>query len=74
MPINVLLIESLQKHPHFYGGSLKVGESFKVEFPTRSGTGKASSGSDFCVFREAIIQAWIVLRGEKEWFPTWNPS
>ena len=31
MPINFLLIESLQKFAHFYG------ESFKVEFPTRSG-------------------------------------
>ena len=31
MPINFLLIESLQKFAHFYGDSLKV------EFPTRSG-------------------------------------
>jgi len=31
MPINYLLIESLQKFAHFYGDSLKV------EFPTRSG-------------------------------------
>jgi hypothetical protein len=31
MPINFLLIESLQKFSHFYG------DSFKVEFPTRSG-------------------------------------
>ncbi len=31
MPINFLLIESLQKFAHFYG------DSFKVEFPTRSG-------------------------------------
>jgi hypothetical protein len=30
MPINFLLIESLQKYAHFFG------ESFKVEFPTRS--------------------------------------
>ena len=32
MPINFLLIESLQKYAHYYG------DSFKVEFPTRSGT------------------------------------
>ena len=31
MPINFLLIESLQKYAHYYG------DSFKVEFPTRSG-------------------------------------
>jgi len=31
MPMNFLLIESLQKFAHFYG------DSFKVEFPTRSG-------------------------------------
>ena len=31
IPINFLLIESLQKFAHFYG------DSFKVEFPTRSG-------------------------------------
>lgn len=31
MPTNFLLIESLQKFAHFYG------DSFKVEFPTRSG-------------------------------------
>lgn len=31
MPINFLLIESLQKFAHYYG------DSFKVEFPTRSG-------------------------------------
>jgi hypothetical protein len=31
MPINFLLIESLQKFGHYYG------DSFKVEFPTRSG-------------------------------------
>ena len=31
MPINFLLIESLQKYAHFYG------DSFKVEFPTGSG-------------------------------------
>ncbi|MEI7953009.1 MAG: glucosidase, partial [Synechococcaceae cyanobacterium ELA182] len=31
MPMNFLLIESLQKFSHFYG------DSFKVEFPTRSG-------------------------------------
>ncbi|MFM7548187.1 MAG: glucosidase, partial [Cyanobacteriota bacterium] len=31
MPLNFLLIESLQKFAHFYG------DSFKVEFPTRSG-------------------------------------
>jgi hypothetical protein len=31
MPINFLLIESLQKFAHFYG------DSFLVEFPTRSG-------------------------------------
>ena len=31
MPINFLLIESLQKFAHFYG------DSFNVEFPTRSG-------------------------------------
>jgi hypothetical protein len=31
MPLNFLLIESLQKFAHFYGDSLKV------EFPTRSG-------------------------------------
>jgi len=31
MPINFLLIESLQKFAHFYG------DDFKVEFPTRSG-------------------------------------
>ncbi|MCS5705901.1 glucosidase [Synechococcus sp. FGCU-3] len=31
VPINFLLIESLQKFAHFYG------DSFKVEFPTRSG-------------------------------------
>ena len=31
MPMNFLLIESLQKYAHFYG------DSFKVEFPTRSG-------------------------------------
>ena len=31
MPINFLLIESLQKFAHFYG------DSFQVEFPTRSG-------------------------------------
>mgnify|MGYP006276376325 CR=1 FL=1 len=31
MPINFLLIEALQKFSHFYG------DSFKVEFPTRSG-------------------------------------
>jgi hypothetical protein len=31
MPMNFLLIESLQKFAHFYGDSLKV------EFPTRSG-------------------------------------
>lgn len=30
-PLNFLLIESLQKYHHYYG------ESFKVEFPTRSG-------------------------------------
>jgi hypothetical protein len=30
MPINFLLIESLQKYAHFFG------DSFKVEFPTRS--------------------------------------
>jgi hypothetical protein len=32
MPMNFLLIESLQKYAHYYG------DSFKVEFPTRSGT------------------------------------
>ena len=31
MPINFLLIESLQKFAHFYG------DSFQVEFPTGSG-------------------------------------
>ena len=31
MPINFLLIESLQKYAHYYG------DNFKVEFPTRSG-------------------------------------
>jgi hypothetical protein len=31
MPINFLLIESLQKYAHFYG------DSFKIEFPTGSG-------------------------------------
>jgi hypothetical protein len=31
MPINFLLIESLQKYAHYYG------DTFKVEFPTRSG-------------------------------------
>lgn len=31
MPLNFLLIESLQKFAHFYG------DDFKVEFPTRSG-------------------------------------
>jgi hypothetical protein len=31
MPMNFLLIESLQKYAHYYG------DSFKVEFPTRSG-------------------------------------
>jgi hypothetical protein len=31
MPLNFLLIESLQKYAHYYG------DSFKVEFPTRSG-------------------------------------
>jgi hypothetical protein len=31
MPMNFLLIESLQKFAHFYG------DSFQVEFPTRSG-------------------------------------
>ncbi|MFN9630317.1 MAG: MGH1-like glycoside hydrolase domain-containing protein [Cyanobacteriota bacterium] len=31
MPMNFLLIEALQKFAHFYG------DSFKVEFPTRSG-------------------------------------
>jgi hypothetical protein len=31
IPMNFLLIESLQKYAHFYG------DSFKVEFPTRSG-------------------------------------
>ena len=31
VPINYLLIEALQKFAHFYG------DSFKVEFPTRSG-------------------------------------
>jgi hypothetical protein len=31
MPINFLLIESLQKYSHFFG------DSFKVEFPTGSG-------------------------------------
>jgi hypothetical protein len=31
MPINFLLIEALQKFAHYYG------DSFKVEFPTRSG-------------------------------------
>jgi hypothetical protein len=31
MPINFLLIESLQKFAHYYG------DSFQVEFPTRSG-------------------------------------
>ena len=31
MPMNFLLIESLQKYAHYYG------DSFQVEFPTRSG-------------------------------------
>jgi hypothetical protein len=31
MPMNFLLIESLQKYAHYYG------DTFKVEFPTRSG-------------------------------------
>ena len=31
MPFNYLLIEALQKYGHYYG------DSFKVEFPTRSG-------------------------------------
>jgi hypothetical protein len=31
MPMNYLLIESLQKFGHYYG------DTFKVEFPTRSG-------------------------------------
>ncbi len=52
MPINYLLIESLQKFHHYYG------DDFKVECPTGSGQFRPSIASP-TNFRTPLISLWL---------------
>ncbi|HTI12447.1 MAG TPA: hypothetical protein VL832_27935 [Puia sp.] len=65
MPVNFLLIESLQRFHHYYG------DDFKVEYPTNSG--------NFCTLNEISIElskrlSKLFLRDAKGLRPIFGPS